>query len=107
MLILLLAFVAASVALSSLHPRILFNDQSLMSMQCPKCQSQEMDDGAVVVKKPLWDWLLFGFGFGNLCFRKDGGKWKPILELGQVRKASRCKECGTFIVDGGERWPAR
>ena len=62
-----------------------------------------MDEGSVVLKKPIWDWLLFGLGFGDLCFRKGQERWSPILEIGQIRKAYRCKNCLTLIVEG-ERW---
>ena len=68
-------------------------------MQCPKCQSLDMEEGSVVLKKPLWDWLLFGFGFGEFCFRRGDERWTPILELGQIRQAHRCKMCRTLVVE--------
>jgi hypothetical protein len=61
-----------------------------------------MEAGSIVLKKPLWDWLLFGFGFGDLCFRKGEDRWSSILEIGQIRKGHRCRECFTLIIEGQE-----
>jgi hypothetical protein len=67
-------------------------------MTCPKCQSTQMEEGEVVLKKPALDWLLFGLGSSDLCFRKHGERWSPILELGQIRNAHRCQTCGTLVL---------
>jgi hypothetical protein len=66
-----------------------------------------MDEGSAVLRKPIWDWLLFGLGFADLCFRKGEGRWSPVLEVGQVRTARRCEKCGMLIIDGEQRWPKR
>jgi|GEM_PF-5298620 hypothetical protein len=58
-----------------------------------------MDEGSIVLKKPFWDRLLFGLGFGDLCFRKNQERWIPILEVGQIRKSFRCGRCHTLIVE--------
>jgi hypothetical protein len=68
-------------------------------MTCPKCQSTQMEEGEVVLKKPALDWLLFGLGSSDLCFRKRDERWSPVLELGQIRNAHRCENCGTLVLE--------
>lgn len=58
-----------------------------------------MEEGEVVLKKPTLDWLLFGLGSSDLCFRKGEEGWSPILELGQIRNAHRCQTCGTLAIE--------
>lgn len=69
-------------------------------MKCPKCDG-DMEEGEAFLKKSLWDWILFGLGSSDLYFKGRGGSAEIILWGGNIRRSYRCKNCLTFVAEGG------
>jgi hypothetical protein len=71
-------------------------------MKCPKCDG-DMEEGEDFLKESLWDWIFFGLGSSDLYFKGESGSAELIIWAGHLHRCQRCKNCLTFVAEGGDK----
>ena len=67
-------------------------------MRCPRCDSENIIEGLLAVKKSVGNFLMWGFGSSELRFYEKSGRRTRIMRSGQALEAWACSECGTLIA---------